>query len=66
MIMEIIKLELLSVKYKKALIDKYSGFDDQVSKIIVMDSRAAIRQSQESIKYFSTLLTKQQWNLKQN
>lgn len=56
MVMEIIKLELLSVKYKKALIEKYSGYDDTVSKIIVNDSRAAIRQSQQAIAYLSTLI----------
>ena len=62
MILEIIKLELLSIRYKKALIDKYSGFDDAVSKIIVKDSRAAIHQSQDSIQYFSTQINKHNGN----
>jgi len=63
MILEIIKLELQSMKNKKALIDKYGGYDDMVSKIIVKDSRAAIKQSQESIKYFSIIIkSTTKWN----
>lgn len=52
---EIIRLEFEALKLKKLLIEKYSGFDDPVSQIITQDSRAAIRQIQKSIKYFSTL-----------
>ena len=55
LISEIILLELQSIKNKKLLIQKYAGSDDAVSQIIVKDSRAAIKQSQESIQYFSTL-----------
>lgn len=55
MISEIIRLELEALRNKKLLIEKYSGFDDPVSQIITQDSRAAIKQIQESIKYFATL-----------
>ena len=58
LISEIILLELQSIKNKKLLIQKYAGSDDAVSQIIVKDSRAAIKQSQESIQYFSTLKPK--------
>jgi hypothetical protein len=51
--LEIIKLELESIQNKKALIKMYSGFDDKVSRIIVEDSRDAIKQSQESIQFFA-------------
>jgi len=53
LINEIILLELQSIKNKKLLIQKYAGSDDTVSQIIVKDSRSAIKQSQESIQYFS-------------
>lgn len=53
LINKIILLELQSIKNKKLLIQKYAGSDDTVSQIIVKDSRAAIKQSQESIQYFS-------------
>ena len=53
---EIINLELISIKNKKALIEKYGRCFDEVSKIIVKDSRAAIFQSKESIQYFSMKL----------
>lgn len=52
--LEIVKLEFEALKLKKMLIEKYSGFDDAVSQIIVNESRIAINQIQESIKYFST------------
>lgn len=52
--LEIVKLEFEALKLKKMLIEKYSGFDDSVSQIIVNESRIAINQIQESIKYFST------------
>jgi hypothetical protein len=55
LISEIILLELQALKNKKLLIEKYSGLDDPVSQIITQDSRAAIIQIQESIKYFATL-----------
>lgn len=54
--LEIIKLELLSIKIQKELIDKYSGYDDAVSKIIVRSARGAINQAKESIQFFSTML----------
>jgi len=55
LVMQIIKLELESIKLKRLLIQEYSGEDSAVSQIIVQDSRAAIRQSQESIQFFSKL-----------
>jgi len=55
MISEIILLELEALKNKKLLIEKYSGCDDPVSQIITQDSRCAIKQIQESIKYFCSL-----------
>jgi hypothetical protein len=54
--LEIIEAVLLSMKLKKLLIEKYSGYDDAVSQIIAADSRAAIRQNQEEILIFSRLL----------
>jgi hypothetical protein len=56
LILEIIEAELLSMKLKKLLIEKYSGYDDAVSQIIAADSRAAIRQIQEEMLIFSRLL----------
>lgn len=56
LIREIIDQIILSTKLKKLLIEKYSGYDDAVSQIIVNDSRAAIRQNMEEIKVFSMLL----------
>jgi len=55
MVKEIILLEMEALKNKKELIEMYSGHDDAVSQIITQDSRAAIRQIQESIKYFATI-----------
>lgn len=52
---QIIALELESLRLKKLLIEKYSKFDDPVSKIITQDSRAAIRQTQDSINFFAKL-----------
>ena len=60
--LEIIHLVLISIKLKKQLIEKYSGFDDPVSQIIAADARAAIRQNQEEMIVFSTLLQRQSIN----
>lgn len=53
--LECIRLEIESINLKKQLINKYAGFDDEVSKIITKDSRAAIKQSQEALLIFSKL-----------
>jgi len=55
LILKIIALELESINLKKKLIKKYSGNDDAVSQIIAKEARCSIRQSQESIQFFSKL-----------
>lgn len=55
LVLHIIKLEIESIKFKKLLIEKYSGLDDPISQIITKDARASIKQSQESIQVFSQL-----------
>lgn len=56
MYMQMITLCFESIKLKKELIEKYSGLNDKVSQIIAHDSRAAIAQTQEEIKYFTSKL----------
>jgi len=53
--LQIINLCIESTRLKKQLIKKYSGSNDAVSRIIVKDSHAAIRQTQEEIKFFVQL-----------
>lgn len=52
--LETINLELTAIKLKKLIIEKYSGSDETVYKIMVKEARTSIKDCQESLGYFST------------
>lgn len=55
--MQIIRLELESIKLQKLLIEKFSKFTSditwEVDQIISHEARGSIKQSQEALQYFS-------------
>lgn len=51
--LEVINLELTTIKIQKLIIEKYAGSDETAYKIAIQEARACIKECQESIGYFS-------------